>query len=110
MPLIPASSGDPHSIAHGTHSVSPPQPSPWTQCPHDNSNQRYSPHGASLRSRTLHPPTPSPPCVLDPYGGVLVDEDEDGCSEIVLVPGGRFLMTEHGGLSLWDSGLNTKEA
>ncbi|KIK05835.1 hypothetical protein K443DRAFT_327483 [Laccaria amethystina LaAM-08-1] len=46
--------------------------------------------------------------VFDPYGGVLVDEDEDDCSEIVLVPGGRFLLTEHGGLSLWDLGLNTE--
>ena len=48
--------------------------------------------------------------VFDPYGGVLVDEDEDDCSEIVLVPGGRFLLTEHGGLSLWDLGLNTEGA
>ena len=39
-----------------------------------------------------------------------MDGDEDGCSEIVLVPGGRFLMTEDGGLSLWDLGLNTEEA
>lgn len=46
--------------------------------------------------------------VFDPYGGALVDEDEDDCSEIVLVPGGRFLLTEHGGLSLWDLGLNTE--
>ena len=41
---------------------------------------------------------------------MLVDEDEDGCSEIVLVPGGRFLLREHGRLSLWDLGLNMEEA
>jgi hypothetical protein len=28
----------------------------------------------------------------------------------VLVPGGGFLLTEHGGLSLWDLGLNTEGA
>ena len=38
--------------------------------------------------------------VFDPYVGVLVDEDEDGCLEIVLFYGGRFLLTEDGGLSL----------
>ena len=36
--------------------------------------------------------------------------DEDGCSEIVLVPEGRFPMTEDGGLSLWGLGLNTERA
>jgi hypothetical protein len=36
--------------------------------------------------------------------------DGDDCSEIVLVLGGRFLLTEHCGLSLWDLGLNTKGA
>ena len=47
--------------------------------------------------------------VLGPYRSLLVDEDEDGCSEIVLVPEGRFMLREHGGLSLWDSSLNTVE-
>ena len=34
--------------------------------------------------------------VFDPYGGLLVDEDEDGCLEIILLYGGRFLLTERG--------------
>ena len=32
--------------------------------------------------------------MFDPYGGVLVDENEDGCWEIILFYGGRFLLTE----------------
>jgi len=78
------------SIAHVTHTVSSPQPSPSTQCLHNTSNQPHSCHGTSPCSWTLHRPTPSSPHtrVFDPYGGVLVDEDEDDCSEIVFAPGG----------------------
>ena len=57
----PALSGDLHSIAHATHTVSSHPPSPSTPCLHDNLNQPHSRHGASPRSWTLHPPTTSPP-------------------------------------------------
>jgi hypothetical protein len=109
---LPQPSGDPHSIAHFTHSVSSPKPSPSTQCPHDASNQPHSRHGAFPPDGLFTCPRPLPARtrVFDPYGAILVDEDEDSCSEIVLVPGGRFLLTEHGGLSLWDLGLNTEGA
>ncbi|EDR07915.1 uncharacterized protein LACBIDRAFT_294495 [Laccaria bicolor S238N-H82] len=100
-----APSGDPHSMAHVTHAVSSPLPSPSTQCPHGTPNHaalspwRFS---ALIKSSPANTLFATRTRVFDPYGKVPVYLNTEGAREMTTTMPFAVHASEDGAhLSIW---------